>query len=136
MVGDSRADDRTIRIEVAGLTVDRLVIGRAQVVRAVGEVDVQTVGALAEQLDDAVRAAAADEGVVIIDLCGVTFFGSNGLGELVACRQRCAKAGVALRIVADNRSVLRSIEITNVDRVLLVCPTVESALADACDPIK
>lgn len=101
--------------------------GNAVVVRVRGDVDSNTVDALAAALDEGVSAAPAT--ALIIDLTQVTYFGSAGLNAVLSCYERGRDRGVAVRVVADNPEVIRPIEVTKLDDVLRPHPSVEAALA-------
>ncbi|WP_156755343.1 STAS domain-containing protein [Actinokineospora pegani] len=96
----------------------------AVVVRAGGRVDVQTVGAVRTALRDAEQDRAD---VLVLDLSEVSFLDSAGLSLLVEQHKRCAEHGVALRLVADSPAVLRPIELTGLDSLLEIHPTVPRA---------
>ncbi|MFD9700925.1 STAS domain-containing protein [Lentzea sp. NPDC059081] len=108
--------------------VQREVNGLAVVVRATGEIDQTTVTALSAELRTAV-AMATPPFPVVVDLTGVTFFGSAGLNELLRHERDAATAGVPFRIAASHRVVLRPISMSGLDGVLHVHPDVRSALA-------
>ncbi len=59
-------------------------------VAARGEVDVATAPALRAAVDEALDRGPAD---VVVDLPGVTFIDSTGLGVLIGARRRCLDAG-------------------------------------------
>ena len=66
---------------------------------------------------------------VVLDLSGVSSIDSAGIGEL-ALLQSWAQAGnVGLKCAAPNRFVTSLLELTNLDSVLEVHPSVDSALA-------
>ena len=106
------------------LHVQREMDGHTVVVGVAGEVDHTTVGALHFELATAL-ALATPPAPVVLDLTGVTFFGSAGLTELVEQHKR---AGGPLRVVAAHRRVLRPIQLTELDRMLRLFPTRDSAL--------
>ncbi|GLY50421.1 hypothetical protein Lesp01_40770 [Lentzea sp. NBRC 102530] len=97
------------------------------VVRAVGEIDQDTVPALSDELQVAI-AVATPPFPVVVDLSGVTYFGSSGLNELVRQQRRARSAGVPLRIASAHRAVLRPIAMSGLDQVLDLYPDVELAL--------
>ncbi|MEU7528234.1 STAS domain-containing protein [Saccharothrix sp. NPDC042600] len=94
------------------------------VVRLAGELDMCSVP------EDEVRACitARPRGVVL-DLREVTFFGSNGISLLLGAVQEARAHGVAFAVVADNRPVLRPLEVTDLLVVVSVFATPESAVA-------
>jgi anti-sigma B factor antagonist len=106
------------------LRVDRRLAGPAVVLRAMGEIDMSTAPVLAEEFE---LALAARPALVVIDLSGITFFGSAGIAALLDAREQCADAGGSLRLVATSRPVLRSLEIAGVLELLPVYPTLAEA---------
>jgi anti-sigma B factor antagonist len=86
-----------------------------QLVRIGGEVDMLTAPQLREAIAPAVAVSGAD---VVVDLDGVTFLGSNGLGVLVELHQQAEAAGAHLRLVCTNRMVSRPLILTGLDQVL------------------
>ncbi|MDX3658930.1 STAS domain-containing protein [Streptomyces sp. ID05-26A] len=109
------------------LQVHREVHALSVVVRAVGEIDQDTVAALRRELRVAL-AIATPPFPVVVDLSGVTFLGSSGLNELLAHQRRAHAARIPLRVVASHRAVLRPITASGLDQVLEVLPDVERAL--------
>jgi anti-sigma B factor antagonist len=93
--------------------------GAWPVVRASGEVDIQTSPLLAEQLQ-----AVLDQGhsSVLVHFGDVTFLDSTGLSVLVAGLKRCHSAGGELRLVSPRPNVRRVLEITGLTETLHVDP--------------
>lgn len=102
--------------------------GHGAVVATVrGEVDTLTAPRLQAALDRVLRRAAGRR--VVLDLLGVTFLGSAGLTALVVAARNAEKRHEPLRIVVDHhRPVVRPIQITDLDDVLLLCHTLDQAL--------
>jgi len=102
------------------------------VVAARGEVDSGTVGTLISELDAAVAEAAAHPAkVLVVELDGVTYFGSAGLNALLLCAERGGADGVAVRLVATKTEVIRPIQVTRLDTVLRPYRSVDEALSPA-----
>jgi anti-anti-sigma factor len=111
------------------LMVDYEVRPEAVLLRANGEVDSSTAGELISQLDAALREAGTQASrLLIIDLQGVTYFGSAGLNAVLNCHRQGRQAGTSVRLVAENGLVVRPIEVTNLDSVLELYPTLPDAL--------
>ena len=111
------------------LTVDYEVRPEAVVVQAKGEVDSSTAGDLTAQLRAALQQAGTQSSrLLIIDLQAVTYFGSAGLNAILDCHRQGLEARTAVRLVADNGLVVRPIEVTNLDSVLELYPTLPDAL--------
>ena len=98
----------------------------AFVVSASGEVDIASVETLERELDGLARRGALR---VIVDLTGVTFIDSAGLGVLVREAKRLDEHGGTCVLVADDPRILRIFEITGLDRMF----GIERSLAEGDD---
>jgi anti-sigma B factor antagonist len=104
----------------------------AVVVRVEGDVDSITAGELSSHLTAALDLASTHPArLIIVDLQAVTFFGSAGLNAVFNCREQGLAAGTAVRLVADNDYVIRPLEVTKLDQILDIYPTMTDALDDA-----
>jgi anti-anti-sigma factor len=88
--------------------------GDAAVVAPHGEIDLATVG----RVDDALE-RSEDSPVVVLDLRGVTFMDSAGLGLVVRHCLRAERYGFQFRVVPGPREVQRLFEMTGVARRLV-----------------
>jgi anti-anti-sigma factor len=112
------------------LAVDSEVRPDAVLVHVKGEIDSSTAGELRSQLESALQQAGGHESrLLIVDLEGVTYFGSAGLNAVLDCHKQGLRTGISVRLVADNDLVVRPIEVTNLDSLLDLYP----ALADALE---
>lgn len=101
----------------------------AIIVRAKGDVDSGTVGELAAHLATALELAAKHPArPVVIDLQDVDFFGSAALNAVLDCHEGGTARGTPVRLVADDDQVLRPIQVTELDRVFDIYPTLSAAL--------
>jgi anti-sigma B factor antagonist len=112
------------------LRVSSETVNGAVVIHAVGEIDMATRALLNLHLQDA-EAKAKPPAPVVLDLTGVAFLASMGLSLLVEHHEQCARTGRRLVVVASERAVLRPIQITGLDELLTIVPTVPDALAVA-----
>jgi len=73
--------------------------------------------------------ALVDSGVnrVVVDLSGVEFIDSSGLGALISGLKAARQAGGDLCITAPNHQATTVLEQTNLNRVLRVHPSSEGA---------
>jgi anti-sigma B factor antagonist len=98
--------------------------------------DSSTVGELTAHLNAALHEAANQASrLLIIDLQGLTYFGSAGLNAVLDCHGQGLQAGTYVRLVADSGLVVRPIEVTNLDSVFELYPTLSEAL-EGHDPEK
>ena len=96
------------------------------VVSVVGELDHDS----AQDVGSAVAEAVDRCPTCVLDLSAVTFLDPAGLTTLVTEAWRAVAQRGRLRIVVDsNRTVIRPLEITGLDRSLTLHHTVEEALA-------
>jgi anti-sigma B factor antagonist len=95
--------------------------GGAYVVHVSGELDLAT----APLLEEALGESAPEQ--LVIDLSGCTFLDSAGIRTLVgAARDRAGTS--RLRIVTADPGIVRLLEITGVDTLIHVHPSVDAAL--------
>jgi anti-sigma B factor antagonist len=69
-----------------------------------------------------------DAPTMILDFSGVPYLDSSGLGSLVSACTSCVKAGRRIALTGVNARVRRVFEITKVEQVLLMFPTLSDAL--------
>lgn len=75
---------------------------------------------------NAVRGEDAE--TMIIDLTHVPYIDSAGLGSLVSTYVSCEKAGRRVVLAGPNKRVRRLFEITKVEPLFLIFPTLASAI--------
>ena len=98
-----------------------------QVLTVRGEVDVTTTPRVRAQL---ISLLSDGNPQVIVDLEGVEFLDSSGLGALVAGLKLARSRSGELRVVCDRqRSVRKVLEVTGLERVLERYDTVDAAAA-------
>jgi anti-sigma B factor antagonist len=94
------------------------------VVRVKGDLDSFSAGALGDAFGRVVGCRGT-----VVDMRGVPFLDSSGLGALVGGIRSAREAGGAVVLCCTSRSVLRLLSITGVDRVVTV--TSDPAEAEA-----
>jgi len=75
---------------------------------------------------NAVRRESAP--TMILDLTGVPYIDSSGLGSLVSACTSCRKTGRRVALTGVNKRVLKVFEITRVEQVFLMFPTLSDAI--------
>jgi anti-sigma B factor antagonist len=131
------ADEHPAPVSPSGSSTDLLSVSQekradAVVVRFVGEIDLNSVGAVRAALTAALADATAPHPLVL-DLTGVGFLASAGLAELQSAYQRAADKNVPLRIVATGRAVLRPLAVTGLAATLDIRADITSAVAPSLD---
>ncbi|RDJ93123.1 STAS domain-containing protein [Lacticaseibacillus rhamnosus] len=103
-------------------------MGDAVVLHVAGEVDVFTAPQLREALVGAIEEGSRD---VIVDLQGVDFLDSTGLGVLVAGLKRVRQYGGDLSLVCTREHILKILDITEmpetIDVVLINRPEIPAS---------
>jgi anti-sigma B factor antagonist len=106
------------------LTIDVKKDGSACVLTVRGEVDVYTSPLLKSHLAEAIDEGCLD---IVVDLDGVGFIDSSGLGALVSGLRRVKERSGSLRIVCTKDSILKVFRITGLDKVFPIMSSVEEA---------
>jgi anti-sigma B factor antagonist len=126
---DDAARDRPGGAPLSALRVEHERVGSAVVVHVAGELEMTTAATLRAELVRA-RELVVPPAPLVLDLSGLSFLASMGLRVLVDQHAYCAQHGMPLRLVADQRVVLRPLEITELTSVFTIATTVADALAD------
>ena len=101
----------------------------ATICRPVGELDAFSVADFREHL-----AGLAGDPAVIIDLSGVPFMDSAGLGALIGGIRKIREAEGEVVVVCDRPAVLRLLHTTRFDRMVTVVAMVDAAHAELAAP--
>ena len=107
---------RTEVSEIAGWTV----------VSVYGELDVATSPSLRERLIQLVGDGSTR---LVLDLQGVDFLDSTGLGTIVSALKRARTHGGDLRLVCSESRILRLFEITGLDKAVSLHASLDDAIA-------
>ncbi len=100
--------------------------GERSVVSVVGEIDVYTAPSLRERLNDLV---ASGHYHLVVDLSGVEFMDSTGLGVLVGGLNRVRTHDGTLRLVCAQEKILKVFRITGLTKVFPIFAGLDDALA-------
>lgn len=91
-----------------------------------GEIDVYTAPLLRDALDQQIAAGRIQ---LVVDLDGITFMDSTGLGVLVGRLKLVRNRSGWLRVACTNERVLKVFRITGLDKVFTIRESVDEALA-------
>ncbi|MCX8007207.1 MAG: STAS domain-containing protein [Coriobacteriia bacterium] len=89
-----------------------------------GEIDVYTSPVLKSELGSAIDDGCVD---LVVDMQGVTFIDSSGLGALVSGLRRVKERSGSLRIVCTRDNILKVFRITGLDKVFPIVSSAEEA---------
>ena len=93
------------------------------VCRPVGELDAYTVGDFREALN-----AVDERARLVVDLNGVPFMDSAGLGALIGGIRRVRDSGGSISVLCDRPAITRLLHTTGFDRIVPMVETMEAAL--------
>jgi anti-sigma B factor antagonist len=97
--------------------------GACIVVALAGDIDMQT----APQLQERLVEFANDDLTVVVDLNGVEFLDSSGLGALVGATNALQQAGGSLRLACPRPHVRKVLRISRIGDVIPIYDGVEDA---------
>jgi anti-sigma B factor antagonist len=100
--------------------------GDRVVVAVSGDVDVATAPELDARLVELVEAKQTR---LVVDLSGVGFLDSSGLGVLIKALKRTREQDGSLDLVVTNDRILKVFRITGLDTVIPIHATLDGALA-------
>ncbi|MHB1585181.1 MAG: STAS domain-containing protein [Acidimicrobiales bacterium] len=109
------------------LAVDEVDHGEVVVFALRGELDLGTVPSFRDRLLDVVRTHRS----VILDLAGLGFLDSTGLGLLVSAVKRLQACHGTLVVAAPSPAVRRLLEVSGLDGHLAIRETSDAALEEA-----
>jgi anti-sigma B factor antagonist len=101
--------------------------GARTVISVSGEIDVYTAPSLRERLNELVAAGHYD---LVVDMEGVEFLDSTGLGVLVGGLKRVRSHDGTLRLVCTQEKILKVFRITGLTKVFPIFGSLSEALAD------
>ena len=102
------------------LTMSTDTVGSHRVLDVHGEVDVYTAPAVRERVQSLLDTVNTS---LIVDLTGIDFIDSTGLGVLVSGQNRAKELGGELRLVCSQERVLKLFRITGLDGVFAIFAT-------------
>ncbi|MBT0767360.1 STAS domain-containing protein [Kineosporia sp. J2-2] len=108
------------------LTVATRREGVQTVISVAGEIDVYTAPTLRERLNELVEDG---EFHLVVDMGGVDFLDSTGLGVLVGGLKRARSHEGSLQLVCDQEKILKVFRITGLTKVFPIHASLDGALA-------
>jgi anti-sigma B factor antagonist len=100
-------------------------VGGIKVVELEGEIDLSTAVVFKETVYEVIESGHTD---VVIDLNGLEFMDSTGLGVLVAALKKTSTEGGSIRLICDKRSILKVFTITGLDKVFSIYDNLQRCL--------
>lgn len=95
-----------------------------KVVKPTGDLDVYTVGSLRDAIGEMIEEGSTK---IVVDLDGVPFMDSSGLGALMGGVRRLREAGGDLAIACTREQHLKLFTITGFGEGVSIAPTVDEA---------
>jgi anti-sigma B factor antagonist len=104
--------------------------GAATVISLRGEIDVYTAPRLRQTLIDLISEGASD---IVVDMSGVDFLDSTGLGVLVGGLKRVKAKEGSLKLVVTQEKILKIFDITGLTKVFPIFGSLDEAVAGGPD---
>lgn len=98
-----------------------------EVVTLPAEIDITNAAGVCQQIGAALRTGAS---VVIADMTQTAFCDSSGIRDLLISQDRAMASNAVLRIAGLTPAVRRVLQVTGVDKILSIYPSVHAALTD------
>lgn len=89
--------------------------GDGVLLRPTGDLDLCTAPLLLSEVE---RQLAESVAGITVDLVGIGFVDSTGIGTLVGCWRRATRAGAAFQLANPSRGVMLTLSVTGLDAVL------------------
>jgi anti-sigma B factor antagonist len=102
-------------------------LGEAAVITLPEEIDISNSEQVREELLSLLNRGPA---VLIVDMAETTFCDSAGVNALVRAHKRATANGAEIRLVVSSPGVQRVLDITGVDRLIPVHPSMTASLAE------
>jgi anti-anti-sigma factor len=102
-------------------------LGEAAVITLPEEIDISNSEQVREELLSLLNRGPA---VLIVDMAETTFCDSAGVNALVRAHKRATANGAEVRLVVGSPGVQRVLDITGVDRLIPVYPSMTASLAE------
>lgn len=96
------------------------------VLKAQGDIDLDSSRELKEKINELLEAGSK---LVVLDLAGVRFIDSSGLGVLVVSLKSAAEHDSSIRLACAQPPVEKVLQLTGLDRIFIMSETVAEALA-------
>ena len=106
-------------------------LGEAAVITLPEEIDISNSEQVREELLSLLNRGPA---VLIVDMAETTFCDSAGVNALVRAHKRATANGAEIRLVVTSPGVQRVLDITGVDRLIPVYPSLTASLAEPGEP--
>jgi anti-sigma B factor antagonist len=116
------------RLPRMDLDVETGSVGDAALLTLRGEIDVYTAPRLRQAIIDLVDGGANR---IVVDMAKVDFLDSTGLGVLVGGLKRVRLQDGSLAIVATQDKILKIFDITGLNKVFAIHPSVDDAVSAA-----
>lgn len=98
------------------------------VLAVVGEFDLASAPRVRQAILRSIGSSPAEGVKLLLDLSGVDFIDSSGLGVLIGAKRRVGQAGGSVRVVVREPQVRAVFDVTDLDRVFDLFETVDGAL--------
>lgn len=107
------------------MKIEQEVLNKGAVIAPEGELDASTVPAVRRVFEQVLEARPAR---VVMDLSGITFLDSTGVGLLAFCHRKLKQHNATLVLAAAHDQPLETLTMLHFSKVVNICDTRENAL--------
>jgi anti-sigma B factor antagonist len=100
-------------------------ISGVSIIELSGEIDLSTSPTFKDKVYETIESGKRD---VVIDLDGLEFMDSTGLGVLVAALKKTRMHGGSIRLVCSKRNIIKVFTITGLDKVFPIYDNLQRCL--------
>jgi anti-sigma B factor antagonist len=101
--------------------------GVIPILQVEGEIDLSTSEDFKRAVYDMIEGGKKN---IVIDLSGVGFMDSTGLGVLVGALKKTRMLGGTVRLICNNDTILKTFTLTGLDKVFLIYNNLRECLAE------
>lgn len=124
MTDESRQSEPAANTASPGLEISVRERGATTIASISGFATAEFAGQLSRTLQEL---AIQKPGMLAIDLSGLAFVSSTGLGSMVAAHVTCMKHGVKLFLINPKPAIFEILQITKLTKLFSICETVQEA---------
>ena len=124
MTDKTRTSSRGVDASADALQIELVERGSTIVLKVSGMAAVEVAGQLSRALQEA---AVKKPALLAVDLSGLSFISSMGLGGLVAAHVTCNKTGTTMCLINPKRFIREILNLTKLSNLLVVRDTLDEA---------
>jgi anti-sigma B factor antagonist len=102
-------------------------MGAMPILQLTGEIDLSTSDEFKQVVYKMIESGKKN---IVVDLTGVKFMDSTGLGVLVGALKKARMQSGSIRLICSNETILKTFTLTGLDKVFLIYNNLRECLGD------